>query len=84
MPENLITNHEVVNELNQIKEKKSLVLDGISIEPLKNAGDIAVDSLVTIFNLSLQTAIFPDDWKLAKVSPVFGKKETKMIVGTTG
>ena len=27
--------------------------------------------MVDIFNLSLRTARFPDDWKLAKVTPVF-------------
>ena len=27
--------------------------------------------LVDIFNLSLRTGIFPDDWKLAKVTPIF-------------
>ena len=27
--------------------------------------------LVNIFNVSLQRAIFPNDWKLAKVTPIF-------------
>ena len=27
--------------------------------------------MVNIFNLSFQTTVFPDDWKLAKVTPVF-------------
>ena len=66
-----ITNEEVVNVLQQIKSKKSPGIDGISTRPLKDASDIVAESLVNIFNLSLQTAIFPDDWKLAKVSPVF-------------
>ena len=26
---------------------------------------------MNIFNVSLQRAIFPDDWKLAKVTPIF-------------
>jgi hypothetical protein len=38
---------------------------------LKAAGDIILDSLGSIFNLSLQTGIYPDDWILAKVSPIF-------------
>ncbi len=62
---------ELFDTLAQIKTKKSLGIDGISIKLLKAAGDIVLDSLGTIFNLSLQTAIYPDDWKLAKVSPIF-------------
>jgi hypothetical protein len=33
-----------------------------------------------IFNLSIQTAIFPNDWKLAKVSPIY-KGDAKDNVG---
>ena len=62
---------ELSDTLAQIKTKKSLGIDGISIKLLKAAGDIILDSLGTIFNLSLQTGIYPDDWKLAKVSPIF-------------
>ena len=36
--------------------------------------------MVSNFNLSLQTGIFPDDWKSAKVSPVF-KEGTKTDCG---
>ena len=36
--------------------------------------------LANIFNLSLRTAIFPDDWKLAKISPIF-KDGTKNDCG---
>ena len=43
----------------------------LSVKLLKAAGDIILDSLGSIFNLSLQTGIFPDDWKLAKVSLIF-------------
>ena len=55
--------------LNQMKSKKSAGPDKISIKLLKEAGDTIVESLVTIFNLSLQSEIFPDKLKLARVSP---------------
>ncbi len=51
---------ELSDTLAQIKTKKSLGIDGISIKLLKAAGDIILDSLGTIFNLSLQTGIYPD------------------------
>ena len=63
---------ELSDTLAQIKTKKSPGIDGISIKLLKAAGDIILDSLLgSIFNLSLQTGIYPNDWKLAKVSPIF-------------
>ena len=62
---------ELSDTLAQIKTKKSPGIDGISVKLLKAAGDIILDSLGSIFNLSLQTGIFPDDWKLAKLSPIF-------------
>ena len=47
---------------------------------MKTARDIILDSLGSIFNLSLQTGIYPDDWKLAKVSPIF-KDGIKTVCG---
>ena len=66
-----ITLQETIGALNEIKSKKSPGLDGISIRLLKDAFNIVTESLVNIFNVSLQRAIFPDDWKLAKVTPIF-------------
>ncbi len=55
----------------KLKTKKSPGLDGISIRLLKDASNIVAGPLVNIFNVSLQRAIFPNDWKLAKVTPIF-------------
>jgi hypothetical protein len=68
---NFITVGEVIAALNFIQSKKSLGLDGISTRLLKDAAHIIADPIANIFNLSLQTTIFPDDWKLSKVTPVF-------------
>jgi len=38
---------------------------------LKEAGPIISASLTYIVNLSLTTGIFPDDWKIARVSPIY-------------
>ena len=38
---------------------------------LKIANDVVVPSLTGIFNQSLVPGIFPSDWKLMKVSPIF-------------
>ena len=66
-----ITLQETIDALNEIKFKKSSGFDGISIRLLKDASNIVAEPLVNIFNVSLQRAIFPDDWKLAKLTPIF-------------
>ena len=68
---NFITIDEVISALNLLPPKKSSGLDGISAKLLKDAAHNIAGPLVDIFNLSLRTGIFPDDWKLAKVTPVF-------------
>ena len=66
-----ISAHEVLSALNQLNSKKSPGLDGISVKLLKDTSDVIAQPLPNIFNISLQTGIFPDDWKIAKVSPVY-------------
>ena len=45
-------------------------LDGISARLFKEAGPIVSVSLTYTVNMSLTTGIFPDDWKVARVSPI--------------
>ena len=66
-----ISVQETFDALNQLNLRKSPGLDGISVRLLKDTSDVIAQPLANIFNLSLQTAIFPDEWKIAKVSPVF-------------
>ena len=37
------------------------------------AGDIVAPSLTQIFTKSISTGVFPTEWKLARVSPIFKK-----------
>ena len=66
-----ISVQEVLSALNQLNLRKSPGLDGISVKLSKDASDVIAQPLANIFNLSLQTGIFPDDWKIVKISPVF-------------
>ncbi len=66
-----ISVQEIFDALNQLNLRKSPGLDGISVRLLKDTSDVIAQPLANIFNLSPQTAIFPDEWKIAKVSPVF-------------
>ena len=60
-----ISVQEVLSALNQLNLRKSPGLDGISVKLLKDTSDVIAQPLANIFNLSLQTGIFPDDWKIA-------------------
>ena len=53
--------------------RKATGLDKIPCKLLKIAADIVASSLTSIFNQSISVGIFPIDWKLARVSPVFKK-----------
>ena len=66
-----IAAQEFMETLAQIKTNKSPGIDSISAKLLKDAGDTITESLVNIFNLSLRSGIFPDDWKLAGVMPIY-------------
>ena len=50
--------------------KKATGLDGISSKHIKISAPVIVSSITKIFNSSISTGIFPDEWKLARVTPV--------------
>ena len=53
--------------------RKTTGLDKISTKLVKQADETIFESLVYIYltTVSLKTGIFPDDWKLAKVTPIY-------------
>ena len=62
------------------------VLDPTAREILYKArmiGNLGKNIFMNIFNVSLQRAIFPNDWKLAKVTPIF-KEGNKADCGNYG
>ena len=48
-----------------------MALDNISARLLKEAAPVVTHSLTYIMNLSITTGIFPNSWKIAKVTPIF-------------
>ena len=73
-----ISSYELKGEIQNIQMGKSTGLDKISTKLIKQAGDTITESLLEVFNLSLRTGIFPDDWKFAKVTPIY-KSEDKTL-----
>ena len=57
--------------LSRLCKSKSTGLDKISAKLLRECADLIAESLCTIFNQSTVSEIFPDEWKLLKVVPLF-------------
>ena len=68
--ENVLVDN-VLLTLRHLQTSKSTGLDNISAKMLKIAANIIAPSLTYIFNLSLSTGIFIDDWKNARVNPIY-------------
>ena len=77
---NTITVEEVLSELKNLEGNKSSGPDNISPKFLKDSCHIIAPILTIIFNQSLKTEIFPDDWAPARVSPIF-KSGVKAEIG---
>ena len=65
------TTTTVYRLLKAIDENKSVGLDNIPNKLLKMAADVVAPSLTEIFSQSINTGIFPNYWKEARVSPLF-------------
>ena len=69
--------HRIISSM---KTCKSAGIDKISVKLIQAAERTILNSLKNIFNLSLNTGIFPDDWKTARVTPIF-KSDNKADCG---
>ena len=67
---------EVLSIINQLKTSKSEGYDGVCISPIQQAADLLASPLSQICNLSLETGVFPDRLKIAKILPVFKSDDT--------
>ena len=66
---------ELEEPFNSLKRNKSPGFDDISSSVSSFCGSGILNPLKHIFNLSLQTGIFPNGMKIARVSPTFKKGE---------
>ena len=63
---------EVINQLaNNVKISKSTGIDNIPAKALKIAANIIGPSLAWIFNISIKTRIYVDEWKKARAVPIY-------------
>ena len=78
--DNIQTNQdEVVKLCKGIEVLKSSGMDKLSARVCKDAFTILSHQLTYLFNCSLQTGVFPDIWKVAKVIPQFKGGDRDMV-----
>ena len=65
-----IDNDELLKLLQDIDVTKSSAIEFLSSNILKDAFICLITQLTFIFNLSFNTGIFPDDWKMAQITPL--------------
>ena len=71
-----ITIDNVFIRLQKLNASKATGMDGIPAKILKMIANFIAPSLTFIFNLSIRTGTYIDEWKLARVIPIY-KSEDK-------
>ena len=79
MGEANLTDDEVKEALRSLKPNKSPGYDNISSNAVDETSDIFSNPLKYIFSLSLKQGIFPENLKIAKVSPVYRKDQEFLL-----
>ena len=65
----------VSSHLKTLCTSKATGLDNISAKIMRECADLISVSLCDLFKKSLLSGIFPDDWKCARVTPLFKQSE---------
>ena len=74
----LVDSHYIKQIIKGKKTSRSNGHDGISSELLKSISNDIADSITLIINQSLKSGIFPNQLKIAKVTPIY-EKDNKII-----
>ena len=74
-----IENKDIISLIRKLNPNKANGSDGISAQMLLLCDDSVIVPLRIIFNNILSTAISPDMWKLANVTPIFKKGDKQLI-----
>ena len=63
--------NKVFSLLNKLDKSKATSLDKISARFVRECADLICVPICDIFNESISQGIFPDDWKYARVTPLY-------------
>jgi hypothetical protein len=64
----------ILKELRSLNPNKSTGLDGVPAKFLRDGAVLLKDQLTHIINVSITTSTVPDEFKLARVRPLYKKK----------
>ena len=67
----------VSSHLRKLCMRKATGLDTVSARLLRECFDLISDSLALIFDRSIETSIFPDEWKSARITPLYKKCDNR-------
>ena len=73
---------DVLSVLKAVNVWKACGLDGFSSKVLQACASELAKPLAFLFNLSLSRSIYPDQWKLALVNPIYKNKGSKALPGS--
>ena len=62
---------DVCNALKHLTQSGTRELDGLNIKLLRLAAPVTTVTLTYVYNLSIMKSTFPNDFKLAKVIPLY-------------
>jgi len=68
-----ITEHELLEAINNMKLGKAPGYCGLTLEFFKNAPPLCIEMLLKLYNVVLQTGIYPDQWTYGVILPIFKK-----------
>ena len=74
-----ITEHKTMKIIENLKNKTSFGIDGISNQLLKSAKNVLVKPITTIVNQMIVTGIFPVNLKISKVIPLYKAKDQTLL-----
>ena len=70
-----ITHDIIYDALKKLQPKKSAGLDGISMALVKEIMPCIINQIAYLFNLSFKTGYIPDEYKCAKIVPIYKSGE---------
>ena len=81
IPQN-VSSAFVLLELRKLKSTKATGLDGIPAKLLKDAAQEVAKPIANLINLTFSTGEIPQEWKEAKVTPIFNLEKRMMSIIT--
>ena len=71
-----VTDTEVKKEITNLDPKKAIPHGNIPIKHIKETSEVCSTFLTNIFNIGIKNCTFPDELKLADITPVHKKEDT--------